>query len=126
MANIAIVDDDPDIVDAVRLFLEKEGHQVSSAGSRPDGMALVQGGGIDLLILDIMMTEPDDGIAMAQDLRKAGFAKPILMMSSISKVTGMSYGKDEAVTPVDDFVEKPVAPQLLLEKVAALLKKGGA
>lgn len=126
MASIAIVDDDPDIVDAVRLFLEKEGHQVSSADNRQDGMALVHSGSVDLLILDIMMNEPDDGIAMAQDLRKAGFAKPILMMSSISKVTGMSYGKDDAVTPVDDFVEKPVAPKLLIEKVATLLKKGGA
>lgn len=77
---------------------------------------------VDLLMLDVMMAEPDDGIAMAQDLRRAGFNKPILMVSSISKVTGFTYAKDAAVLPVDDFVEKPVKPDVLIQKVAALLK----
>ena len=122
MARILIVDDDPDIVEAARLVLEKEKHAVESAGNREDGMALAKKGNCDLLILDIMMTDPDDGLTMAQDLRKAGFKKPILMMSSISKVTGMKYGVDNAVAPVNDFVEKPVAPADLIKKVNALLK----
>ena len=122
MAKILIVDDDPDVVDAARLYLEKEGHEVESAANREDGMRLAGEGKADLLVLDIMMTEPDDGIAMAQDLRKAGFDKPILMMSSISKVTGLSYGRDNAVTPVDDFVEKPVKGSVLVEKISALLE----
>ncbi len=122
MAKILIVDDDPDVVDAARLYLEKEGYEVESAANREDGMRLAGEGKADLLVLDIMMTEPDDGIAMAQDLRKAGFDKPILMMSSISKVTGLSYGRDNAVTPVDDFVEKPVKGSVLIEKVSALLE----
>jgi DNA-binding response OmpR family regulator len=120
---ILIVDDDPDFVKGVAVVLEKAGHKVVSANNREDGMQLCQNPNLDLLILDVMMTEPDDGIAMAQDLRKAGFKRPILMMSSISKVTGFSYGKDEAVTPVDDFVEKPVKPDVLLSKVGALLKR---
>ena len=122
MAKILIVDDDPDVIDAARLYLEKEGHEVETAANREDGMRLAGEGKADLLVLDIMMTEPDDGIAMAQDLRKAGFEKPILMMSSISKVTGLSYGRDNAVTPVDDFVEKPVKGSVLVEKVSALLE----
>ena len=69
-----------------------------------------------------MMEEPDDGFAMAQELRRDGFAKPILMLTSICRVTGLSYGVDASTVPVDDFVEKPVAPAALLEKVAALLK----
>jgi DNA-binding response OmpR family regulator len=120
---ILIVDDDPDFVKSVAVVLEKAGHKVVSANNRDDGMKLCQKPDLDLLILDVMMTEPDDGIAMAQDLRKAGFNKPILMMSSISKVTGFAYGKDEAVTPVDDFLEKPVKPDVLLSKVGALLKR---
>lgn len=122
MAKILIVDDDPDVVDVARLYLEKEGHEVESAANREDGMRLAGEGKADLLVLDIMMTEPDDGIAMAQDLRKAGFDKPILMMSSISKVTGFTYGKNNAVTPVDDFVEKPVKGSVLIEKISALLE----
>jgi DNA-binding response OmpR family regulator len=120
---ILIVDDDADFVKGVGIVLEKAGHKVISANNREDGIRLCRNKDVELLILDVMMTEPDDGIAMAQDLRKSGFKTPILMMSSISKVTGFSYGRDEAVTPVDDFVEKPVKPDVLLAKVSALLKQ---
>jgi DNA-binding response OmpR family regulator len=123
MARILIVDDDPDIVEVTRLCLEKEGHHVMCAYCREDGMRLAAEGCIDLLILDVMMTEPDDGITMVQELRKIGFASPILMMSSISRVTGLAYGRDEAVMPVDDFVEKPVSPAVLIAKVNTLMKR---
>ncbi len=125
MARILIVDDDADIIEAVRLFLEREGHAVTSARNRQEGMQLAVEKPVDLLILDIMMEEPDDGIAMAQDLRRTGFSQPILMMSSISKVTGLSYTRDDAVTPVNDFVEKPVEPGQLIKKVAELLAGTG-
>jgi DNA-binding response OmpR family regulator len=122
MARVLIVDDDPDIVEAVRLCLEHAGHTVTSAGSRDEGMQVARDGTADLLILDIMMEEPDNGFVMARDLRDAGFDKPILIMSSISRVTGLPYGKDSTLTPVDDFVEKPVEPAALIAKVGALLK----
>lgn len=122
MAKILIVDDDPDVVEAAQTVLEGAGHQTASASDKTSGMIAVETENPDLILLDVMMNEPDDGIAMAQDLRRAGCQKPILMMSSISKVTGMEYGKDNEVTPVDDFVEKPVKPADLLAKIDALLE----
>jgi DNA-binding response OmpR family regulator len=122
MAKILIVDDDPDVVEACKLFLEREHHQVCFAYSRGEGMQAVAEHAPDLLILDVIMEQPDDGIAMAQELRRQGFAKPILMLTSISRVTGMSYGKDSDLVPVDDFVEKPVEPATLVRKVGELLK----
>ena len=122
MARILIVDDDPDLVDACRLFLDKEGHVTAGAGSRSDGMKAIGEFKPDLLILDVMMEQPDDGIAMAQDLRRTGFSKPILMLTSLTKVTGMSYGRDNDLVPVDYFMEKPVEPRVLIKEVAALLK----
>ncbi|MCP4638959.1 MAG: response regulator transcription factor [bacterium] len=123
MAKILVVDDDPDIREACTLVLEAKGHEVQSAGSREEGMKAIAAGQPDLMILDVMMEQPDDGMAMAQELRRQGFAKPILMLTSISKVTGLSYGEDESVVPVDEFVEKPIAPDALVAKVAELLKK---
>jgi DNA-binding response OmpR family regulator len=120
---IAVVDDDADFVDSVKLILERAGHRVLSAGSREEGMGLAQDPDLEVLVLDVMMNEPDDGIAMAQDLRKVGFDKPILMMSGISRVTGLSYTKDNQVVPVDDFLEKPVKPEVLIQKIDALLHR---
>ncbi len=123
MAKILVVDDDPDVTEACQLVLQKAGYTVACAHNRAEGMRKVDEEKPDLLILDVMMEQPDDGMAMAQDLRRMNFKKPILMLTSISKVTGLSYGGDEAVVPVDEFVEKPVDPATLVAKVGELLKK---
>lgn len=121
MPKILVVDDDPDITEACALFLEREGFEVQSANSRSSGMAAIEGSPPDLVILDVMMEQPDDGMAMAQELRRNGFAKPILMLTSISMVSGLEYGRDNDVVPVDEFQEKPVDPATLVEKVKRLL-----
>ncbi len=123
MAKILIVDDDPDVVDASRMVLEKEGHEVASAGSREEGMKAIEASEPDLMVLDVMMAEPDDGIAMAQELRRKGFKKPILMLTSLGKVTGLNVGKDNDMVPVDEFLEKPLEPAKMIEKVNELLSK---
>jgi DNA-binding response OmpR family regulator len=121
MARILFVDDDPDIVEAGQIVLRSAGHEVFAAYSREEGMAAVKTSEPDLIILDVMMEEPDDGIAMAVDLRGAGFRKPILMLTSLSKVVGYAYGRNDDVVPVDDFQEKPIEPRTLLAKVNELL-----
>ncbi|MFP4106101.1 MAG: response regulator transcription factor [Phycisphaerae bacterium] len=121
MARLLVVDDDPDVVEAIRLFLEKDGHEVEHAYSREDGNKAIKAFSPDLLILDVMMDQPDDGLVMARELRSDGFQTPILMLTSISKVTGMEFGKDSEMIPVDEFLEKPVDPKVLAEKVYSLL-----
>ena len=123
MAKILVVDDDPDVVDVARMILEKEGHEVVSAGSREDGMKAVDEAQPDLLVLDCMMVEANDGMVMARDLRGAGFTKPILMLSNINTITGMNVGKDEEIVPVDEFQEKPVEPEDFIAKVNNLLSR---
>jgi DNA-binding response OmpR family regulator len=123
VAKILIVDDDPDIVEAVQFFLEKAGHQIACAYSRAEGATKLEEFNPDLLILDVMMEQPDDGLAMAQELRRRGWKRPILMLTSLGQVTGMEYDKDDALVPVDDFQEKPVAPEELVARVQKLLTK---
>jgi DNA-binding response OmpR family regulator len=122
MAKILIVDDDSDLAEACRLILEKEGHEVRWGASRKDGMEKIKEQEPDLLILDVMMDEPDDGIQMAQELKRNSRKFPVLMLTSISKVLGSTYTKDDEMVPVDEFVEKPVKPADLLQKVNELLK----
>lgn len=123
MANIFIVDDDPDVVEACTLVLESEGHTVTPAYNRDEGMELLSKSTPDLLILDVMMEQPDDGIAMAQELRRKNFSAPILMLTSIAKATGFEFGRDNDIVPVDAFEEKPLEPKRLITVVNELLSK---
>ncbi len=121
MARILIVDDDQDLAEACQLVLKSEGHDVDWAASRNAGMKKIEESKPDLLILDVMMDQPDDGIQMAQDLQRKSRDFPILMLTSISKVTGVSYDKDNEMVPVDAFMEKPIKPEILIQKVKDLL-----
>ncbi len=123
MATVLLIDDDPDIVEAARLVLEHEGHQVLCAHNRRDGLEMARASGPDLVILDVMMEEPDDGIAMAQELRRERFSAPILLLTSLGKVTGYRFGRSEGLVPVDDYQEKPIDPAALVAKVAELLQR---
>lgn len=125
MAKILIADDDPDFVDASKIILEKEGHKILTADNVRDVMRLLDKENPELLIIDVMMEQPDDGIAIAQELRRKGNTIPIIMITSISKLSGMEYGKDESLVPVDEFQEKPIEPRKLVELVNKLLKGKG-
>jgi two-component system, OmpR family, response regulator len=123
MAKILIVDDDPDITFTTELFLKKAQHEVLTASNRADGMQAIEEGRPDLIILDVMMEQADDGIAMAQELRRQGCETPILMLTSVGRVTGFTYDEDQELVPVNAFFEKPIQPDLLVRKVNELLAK---
>jgi DNA-binding NtrC family response regulator len=123
MSKIFIVDDDSDFLQACESILTNEGYEVETAGNVIDGEKRANEGGFDLIILDIMMEQPDDGISLAHRLKKGGLKTPIIMLSGISQVTGYSYGKCDETLPCVDFLEKPVRPDMLIEKVGNVLKQ---
>lgn len=122
MAKIAIIDDDPDILDASTLVLNTKGYETITATNPDDGYRIVKEFSPDLIILDVMMNEPDDGFFLAQKFRKENITTPIIMYTSIAKTTGMDFGKSDLV-PVDEYVEKPISPDELIEKVEKLLQR---
>lgn len=122
MALIAIIDDDLDIIEASTLVLKSKGYEIITASNPEDGYKIVLENHPDLIILDVMMDEPDDGFFLAQKFRKNDITTPILMYTSVSKTIGFEYGAGDMV-PVDDFVEKPISPDELIEKVENLLKE---
>jgi DNA-binding response OmpR family regulator len=119
--KILIVDDDPDMVEAGRIVLEREGYTVESAPNIVDGLTVLEESEPDLLILDVMMEEADDGLLFARQIRRRGHELPILMLTSVNRAMGLNIDKDQEIVPVDEFVEKPVDPATLVEKVKALL-----
>jgi len=121
MPKIAIIDDDPDIIDASKIVLSSKGYEVITATNPDDGYKIVIEQKPDLIILDVMMNEPDDGFFLAQKFRREKIETPILMYTSVSKTLGLHFEAGEMV-PVDDFVEKPISPETLIDKVEKLLK----
>lgn len=120
MIKIAIIDDDPDILDASSLVLQSKGYEVLTASNPEDGYRLIKEQNPSLIILDVMMNEPDDGFFLAQKLRREKVETPIIMYTSVSKTLGLEFAAGEMI-PVDDFVEKPISPDSLIQKVEKLL-----
>ncbi len=131
MANpkkILIIDDDPDIVEAMRMPLEANAYKVITASNGKEGLKRVKDETPDLIILDVMMETDTEGFHVAYALRSEEVDSeykncreiPILMITAISQKKGISFSteKDDTFLPVDDFVEKPIQPKDLLQKVA--------
>lgn len=123
MAKIVAVDDDPSILELVRINLEMQGHQVFTAPEGVEGFALVQQEKPQLVILDVMMPGVD-GYTVCQRIRKneetAGI--PVLMLTALGvlddKVKGFDVG-------ADDYLVKPFEIPELLVRVRALLRRSG-
>jgi CheY-like chemotaxis protein len=128
-AKILIVEDTPDMALALRMPLEATGYEVFHALSGQECLEMVKQVEPDLIILDVMMETTTAGFQVSLQLRspdpQSEYAKyrhvPILMLTAIHTTTSLRFGPDEAYLPVDDFVEKPIDPDVLLEKVQRLI-----
>ncbi|MDZ4165239.1 MAG: response regulator [Smithellaceae bacterium] len=129
---ILVIDDDPDILEILRITLEANSYKVSTASSGTEGLAAIKRIKPDLIILDVMMDTITEGFQVSYKLRNpdpaseyAEFVKmPILMLTGIREKTKMKFSPhaDGAYLPVDDYLEKPVQPKVLLDKVKTLLQ----
>src|SRR3989338_3237914 len=122
MAKILIIDDDPDIVEAMKIVLESKNYHVVVAENGEEGLKKVKINKPDLIILDVMMETGDKGFEVARIIKKdEGYKNiPILMLTAIKEKTGLDFKKeagDEDWLPVDDYMDKPLKPEELIAKV---------
>jgi len=130
MAKILIIDDDPDIVTAIRMVLEHEGHQVLDAKNGKAGVEILKQDPPDLIILDVMMDTATEGFQLALKLRNPDPESdylafkdiPILMLTAIHSTTPLKFEPDIGYLPVELFVDKPIDPKDLVGKVEWLLE----
>ena len=128
--SILIIDDDPDFVEVTKVLLETKQYNVRFAYDPEEGLAKLEEETPDALILDVMMGKGAEGFILARKIRKdPRFEKmPILMMTSMREQTGFDFPGQRIHSkflPVDDYVEKGVEPQVLLEKIAQQLAGKG-
>jgi two-component system, OmpR family, alkaline phosphatase synthesis response regulator PhoP len=121
MKRIALIEDDDDIAFTIRLNLEREGYTVTHFDRGQDGLAAVQRGGFDFVILDLNL--PDlDGLTICRELRRDAntHSIPILMLtargSERDRVTGLELG-------ADDYLTKPFSMRELVARVAVIWRR---
>jgi two-component system alkaline phosphatase synthesis response regulator PhoP len=126
--KILIVDDDPDILAAIGAVLEARNYEIATARDGEEGLARLKKEKPDLMILDLLMPRKD-GFAVCKELKDPRWSKysdmPILILTSVrEEVSRRRYELETGLSlDVDDYVEKPIDPFLLVERVENLLKK---
>lgn len=131
--KILIVDDDPDFVKTTKMILLADGYEVVVANDGKQGLDKIKEIKPDLIMLDIMMESIFEGFSLMSTLRTspdfADFSHtPVLMVSSVRADTGarFSFSDEEDMGDIpqpDDYMDKPLRPKELLEKVAALRQR---
>ena len=117
---ILIIEDEANIVQLDRLYLEREGYTVESAADGQAGLDAIKRLRPDLVVLDVMLPVMD-GLAVCQALRAANNPVPVIMATArdedIDKILGLELG-------ADDYLTKPYNPRELVARVKAVLRRG--
>ena len=126
-AKILVVDDDPDMREALQMILESGGYTVVMAEDGEKCLVKLKEEQPDLIILDLLMPRMDgfEVCKALKDPRYAKYARPIIILSSVQE--GVSQRRYELETGVqldiDDYVEKPIESSVLLERVGKIIKR---
>jgi len=117
---ILVVDDEPNIVQLSRMYLEREGFSVDSSGNGKVALEKIKRAHPALVILDLMLPELD-GMEICRELRADKNNVPILILTArgddIDKILGLELG-------ADDYMTKPFNPREMVARVKAILRRG--
>jgi DNA-binding response OmpR family regulator len=120
-SRILVADDEPHIREVVRAYLEREGYEVLEASEGETALELARTGGLDLLVLDVMLPLRS-GFDILRTLRGEGSPVGVLMLTArddvIDRVAGLELG-------ADDYVTKPFEPREVVARVGAILRRFG-
>jgi len=121
-AKILVADDDPDMIESLKAILEGGGYQAVTAANGEQAMERIRAERPDLALLDVMMTNWQDGFEIARELKKDPEFKdmPIVLLTGIRDKTGIGFKSaagDPQWCPVEGYLEKPVEPSVLLGEI---------
>ena len=117
--RVLVVDDEPDVLEALETALELDGHRVTTAGDGLDALTTLGRGEFDAIVLDVLMPRLD-GFEVCRRLRAAGNRTPILILTARDSEEDTIHGLDLGA---DDYLVKPFALGELLARVRALLRR---
>jgi two-component system OmpR family response regulator len=121
--RILLIEDDEDVAAVVVTGLQEAHNTVVHAATGPDGLALAEGGGFDVMIFDRQLPGGVDGATILQTLREGGVRTPVLFLSGLGGLNDWIKGLDAGG---DDYIVKPFVVDDLRERVEALVARANA
>jgi DNA-binding response OmpR family regulator len=118
---ILTIDDDQDVLDALRMVLQANGYVMAEAHSAEQGLKVFKQVKPDLLIVDLMMEEVDAGTGFVRELQALGNRAPVYLLSSVGD--NLNANADYAALGLDGVFQKPLNPDVLLAILKAKLKR---
>jgi DNA-binding response OmpR family regulator len=120
--KILVVEDDPDMMDQMKIYLESENYEVIPASTQKEAEPLIKPGCFSAAVLDLMMENPDSGFVLSHKIKKMDPKLPVIIVTSVTKETG--YYFDKAHDPkswikADAIIHK----ELRFEQLKAELKR---
>lgn len=116
--TVLVVDDEPNIIEPVAAYLEKQGYKVLTAQRGQDALTLVKHGGVDIVLLDLML--PDiSGEDVCREIRKTSNLPIIMLTAKVaenSQLEGLKIG-------ADDYITKPFSLKILSARIEAVLRR---
>ncbi len=127
--RILIIDDNSHFVKMNRTALEAAGYEVEAAYNAEEGFTKVEYGQPDAIVLDLMMERHDSGFKLAQRLKTHPVYRdiPVLMLTAVGEATGYRFSMEEDGywMNTDDFADKPLPPDQLIERLEKLIEGKG-
>ncbi|MCK4302768.1 MAG: response regulator [Candidatus Eisenbacteria sp.] len=126
-ARILLIDRDDEFLSTLKTALEGRGYIVATAASGQDGLEVVRANMPDLIIMEVMLENHDTGFSVTHQLKiDPLFGKiPVLLVSAVAQATGYHFTQEEDGfwMKSDDYLERPIDTDTLLQRVEALLKR---
>lgn len=123
--KILIVDDDPDAIEQLTVFLKRAGYLVKSAESCAEAEQLLMAFDPDLAVVDLMMEQQDSGFVLCHEIKRLYPGTPVILLTSVKAATGISFASTSADqqswVKADRVMDKPVRPEQLLNEIRRLL-----
>ena len=120
MERILIIEDEPDIQELLKNYLEEEGYETEQALDGIEGIGKFRRGKFDLILLDVMLPKVD-GFGVLEIIRQESDV-PVIMLTALDDEAYQMKGYD---LKVDEYVTKPFSIKLLLKKIEAVLRRYG-
>jgi len=126
--KILVVEDDPDMMDQMKIYLEGEGYEVVAAATQKEAEPLIKPGAFRAAVLDLMMENPDSGFVLSHKIKKMDEKIPVVIVTSVTKETGFYFDKahdPKAWIKADAIIHKELRFEQLKAELRRLMGGGG-